>query len=121
MFESICPIFPSSNFEKTTEFFQSLGFRLAFRYEEEGYLILVRDKVELHFFRAPAVDPKKSNHGAFLRVKDANDISKEFAELGLPQKGVPSVGLAEDKPWGMCELGILDPDGNLLRLGHRLN
>jgi hypothetical protein len=94
---------------------------LAYRYEEEGYLILVRDKVELHFFRAPIVEPKKSGHGAFLRVEDANDFSNEAAEMGWPQQGIPSVGLAENKTWGMCELGILDPDGNLLRVGHRLN
>ena len=121
MFESICPIFPSSNFEKTAKFFQVLGFKLAFQYEEEGYLILVRDQVELHFFRAANVDPYTSDHGAFVRVENANDLSKEFAKNGLPQQGIPRVVTAEDKPWGICELAIVDPDGNLLRLGHILS
>jgi len=121
MLESICPIFASSDFDKTVEFFQTLGFRLATRYEQGGYLILVRDKVELLFYRAPNTDPRNSDHGAFLRVENANDISREFAKIGLPQEGIPRVVPAEDKPWGMCELSIIDPDGNLIRVGHRLN
>ena len=121
MLECICPIFPSRNFDQTTEIFQSLGFQMAFRYEEQGYLILIRENVELHFFRAPNADPRQSDHGAFFRVEDANDISGELAEMDLSQKGIPSVGPAEDKPWGMCELAIIDPDGNLIRVGHRLN
>ncbi len=120
MLESICPIFPSLDFRKTAGFYRSLGFMVAFEYEAEGYLILTRDEIEVHFFRAQSHDPAKSNHGAFVRVKDANELSKELNELGQPKEGIPRVGTAEERPWGICEFGIVDPDGNLLRLGHIL-
>ncbi|MFT4716556.1 MAG: catechol 2,3-dioxygenase-like lactoylglutathione lyase family enzyme [Paracoccaceae bacterium] len=121
MFKSICPIFPSNDFERTIDFYRFLGFSLAHQYDEEGYLILTRDKIELHFFRSLNVDPKTSDHGAYVRVQNANILSDEFAQKDLPQEGIPSVGRAEDKPWGLCEFAILDPDGNLLRVGHILD
>ncbi|MBU2981839.1 hypothetical protein KO498_08425 [Lentibacter algarum] len=34
--------------------------------------------------------------------------------------GIPRFVAAEDKPWGVCELVIVDHDGNLLRIGHLL-
>ncbi len=120
MLNSICPIFPSANFKKTTDFFRKLGFNVAFEYDEEGYLILVRDKIELHFASNPDHDAPTSNHSAFVRVTDANDLSRQFALSGLPIDGIPRVTKAEDKPWGVCELAVIDPDGNLLRIGHNL-
>jgi hypothetical protein len=27
----------------------------------------------------------------------------------------------EDKPWGMREFALVDPNGNLIRVGHDLN
>ena len=120
LLNSACPIFPSQNFTATTEFYQQLGFVIGAQYEAEGYLILQRDDVELHFFRADSVDPYTSDHGAYLRVSDANDLSHSFQKLNLPVEGIPRVTAAENKPWGMCELAVVDPDGNLLRIGHEL-
>ncbi len=120
MLKSVCPIFPSTNFKRTAEFFQNLGFELAFEYEEEGYLILVRDGVELHYARDPTHEASTSDHSAFVRVENAIELSKSFAKSGLPSGGIPRVGHAENKPWGVCELAVIDPDGNLLRMGHNL-
>lgn len=120
MLNSICPIFPSTNFDRTSAFYEQLGFRVASIYEAEGYLIISRDEVELHFFRAESNNPKESQHGAFVRVEDARKLSDEFERLSLPNEGIPRFGRAEDKPWGVCELAIIDPDGTLLRVGHDL-
>ncbi|MGB7242901.1 MAG: VOC family protein [Sulfitobacter sp.] len=118
MFKSACPILPSSNFEKTKVFYTALGFEVAGEYSEQGYLILTRDDVEIHFFRFPGHVPQASDHGAYLRVKDANALSAEFEKLRLPKDDIPRFVKAEDKPWGVCELIIVDTDGNLLRIGH---
>jgi len=120
MLTSICPIFPSSSFKTTSAFYEQLGFRVIALYEKEGYLILERDEVEVHFNRDDSLDPAKSVHSTFVRVTDARELSAEFQQLGLPLEGIPRVTLAEDKPWGICELAIVDPDGHLLRLGHEL-
>lgn len=118
MLKSICPILPCRNFDTTTEFYSKFGFNEVARFEAEGYLIIVRDRVELHFFNQPDLDPKTSDHGAFVRVDDAIELSRSFEGADLPDKGEPRFSKAEDKPWGICELQITDPDGNLLRMGH---
>lgn len=120
MLKTVCPIFPSRSFAATVAFYERLGFRKVAEFEAEGYLILVCDQVEVHFFRSSDHEPLRSDHGAFVRVDDANRLSQDYAVLGLPTEGVPRVTVAEDKPWGICELAVVDPDGNLLRLGHIL-
>ena len=118
MLTRACPILPSSDFEKTKRFYTQLNFRFGSEYPEEGYLILHRDQIELHFFRSPDHVAENSDHAVFIRVEDARILSDEFQALGLPDSGIPSIGKAEDKPWGICELAVFDPDNNLLRMGH---
>lgn len=99
MFKSMCPIFPSRNFEVTSAFYNRLGFRICALYEAAGYLILQRDDVELHFFSAGAIDPTLSDHAVFVRIHDAKELSKEFQRLDLPTEGIPRFCKAEDKSW----------------------
>lgn len=120
MFTSACPILPSSDFESTKTFYGTLGFGVTSEYSEQGYLILARDEAELHFFRYSQHIAEESDHGVYLRVQDANALSTEYEELNLPKEGFPSFGKAEDRPWGVCELTVIDTDGNLLRIGHFL-
>ena len=118
MLTSVCPILPSRDLDATSAFYDRLGFQEVARFEAEGYAILARDRVELHFFRRPGLEPATSEHGAFVRVDDAMALSAHFAALDLPGEGIPRFVQAEDKPWGVCELAVIDPDGNLLRMGH---
>ena len=39
---------------------------------------------------------------------------------GLAAEGIPRVTAPEDKPWGMREFALVDPSGNLIRVGHDL-
>lgn len=120
MLQSACPIMPSRDFNRTAAFYGDLGFVTLGRYDDDGYLILKRDEVELHFFHYPAHEPEESDHGVYLRVTDAASLSAEFAALGLPHAGIPRFVPAEAKPWGMMELALIDEDGNLVRAGNRL-
>ncbi len=116
MLEQACPILPSRDFDVTEAFYRKLGFE-AFRHEDQ-YLIVNRDRIELHFFPYAAHSPETCNHGAYLRPADVDAISSEVAALDLSSTdGVPRFAPAEDKPWGMREAVIWDPDGNLLRIG----
>jgi hypothetical protein len=36
---------------------------------------------------------------------------------GLFGSGIPRIDRLEDKPWCLKEFAIVDPDGNLLRIG----
>ncbi len=119
MLKSVCPIFPSSDFDRTSTFYDKLGFREVSKFAEYGYMILARDHVEIHFFSVPSHKAAKhSDHGCFVRVEDANVLSAEFEQLKLAHQGAPSFARAEEKPWGVCELVVVDPDNNLLRMGH---
>ena len=120
MYEKVCPIMPSRDFDVTEAFYGKLGFQTWFR-QDNQYLLLSRDSVELHFFHKPDHDPATCDHGAYLRPGDVDAVSAEIAALGLGgDTGFPRFIPVEDKPWGMREAAVLDPDGNLLRIGQEI-
>ncbi|MFU1921534.1 class I tRNA ligase family protein, partial [Klebsiella pneumoniae] len=49
------------------------------------------------------------------------DADKQAAALGLGGQGIPRITVLEDQPWGMREFALIDPDGNLLRVGQELD
>ncbi len=119
MWEQACPILPSRDFDRTQAFYGTLGFQTWYR--DEGYLLINRDGVELHFFHHPSLDADHATHGAYIRPADVDAVSDEIAALGLPDTGSgPKFAPAEDKPWGMREASLWDPDGNLFRIGQEV-
>ncbi|SNZ19541.1 bleomycin resistance protein [Cohaesibacter gelatinilyticus] len=117
MLTHACPILPSTNFKATKKFYNNLGFEFGSEYPEQGYLILHRNNIELHFFKSPQHVAETSDHGVFIRTEDVDSLSKEYSALNLPADGIPRFTQAENKPWGVCELAVVDTDGNLLRIG----
>jgi catechol 2,3-dioxygenase-like lactoylglutathione lyase family enzyme len=113
---SACPILPARDLAAAEAFWRKLGFDTR-RFDTEGYLIAGRDGVELHVFRHPALDPAANDAGAYLRVEDVDALGAEWAAAGLPAEGIPRLVPAGDTPWGMRELALIDPDGNLIRAG----
>lgn len=120
MLKTTAPILPARDFDQTAAFYARIGFRETGRWEDMGYLILVMDQVELHFFGHPELDPQTSFAAAYVRTDDVNALSAHVMSLGLPSEGAPRAQAAEDKPWGMRELTIVDPNGTLLRIGEFL-
>lgn len=110
-----CPILPSRDFAVTRAFWGRLGFACTAEYPD--YLIVQRDGVELHFFLWPDHDPARCYAGAYLRLSDPVALDAEWGPLDLPATGIPRLIRVQDKPWGMRELAVIDPDGNLIRLG----
>ena len=112
------PILPSQELKDTLTFYRRLGF--------DGeiigghYAILQRDTVELHFFSHPDLIRSESCAGCYIRVLDVASIYAAFALAQLPQAGRPRMDQLEDKPWGLREFAVVDPDGNLLRIGQVL-
>lgn len=112
---SACPILPSRDLAATRSFWERLGFNALSTYHD--YLILARESVELHFFSAPNHVAAECYAGAYLRLNDPSTLDAEWGSLGLPETGIPRLLRVEGKPWGMRELAVLDPDGNLIRVG----
>jgi catechol 2,3-dioxygenase-like lactoylglutathione lyase family enzyme len=113
------PILPSRSLNDTLVFFRRLGFEGEI-HSQGNYAILTRGTVELHFFTHRELDPATSSAGCYIRVSDVESIYRAFAPAGLPNKGIPRQVALEDKPWGMREFAIVDPDGNLIRIGQVL-
>ena len=111
------PILASRDIEETIGFYERLGFGVVARYEEFGptYLLIRRDDVELHFVHSPDTDPAESHGGCYLRLDDAQAVYEEWESLDASEIRPP-----RDTPWGMREFFLVDPSGNLLRIGTRI-
>jgi catechol 2,3-dioxygenase-like lactoylglutathione lyase family enzyme len=114
------PVLPSRDIAATQAYYAGLGFDTRGRWDDLGYLIVRRGMIELHFFSNPALDRFRSDHGCYLRVGDIAAFAGAIAALGLAADGVPRFHPVEDKPWGMRECALVDPDGNLLRFGQEI-
>jgi hypothetical protein len=113
------PILPSRSVNDTVAFFRRLGF--AGKIHGDGnYAILTRGTVELHFFTHHELRPAESSAMCYVRVADVESVYRAFALAELPRKGIPRQDALADKPWGIREFAIVDPDGNLIRIGQTL-
>jgi catechol 2,3-dioxygenase-like lactoylglutathione lyase family enzyme len=113
------PILPSRSLNDTLAFYRRLGFE-GFIHSHGDYAILTRGTVELHFFTHRELRPAESSAGCYIRVSDVESIYRDFSTAELTSKGIPRQTTLEDKPWGMREFAVVDPDGNLLRVGQIL-
>jgi catechol 2,3-dioxygenase-like lactoylglutathione lyase family enzyme len=115
------PILPCRDLDELLLFYGPLGFVLEFEQTEpDVYAILRLEEAEIHFFGYPGVDPATSIAGCYVRVSDADALYAAWSRLGLPAKGIPRLDAIADKPWGLREFAVVDPAGNLIRVGHIL-
>ncbi|MFJ4184061.1 bleomycin resistance protein [Kitasatospora sp. NPDC089509] len=120
MEEYAVPILPSRDLDETQEFYGRLGFESRGRWDgPDGYLILVRGTVELHFRPDPGVDPLSTAGSCYLQVRDADALHGDWARLGIPAEPVTGSRLTEvvDTAYRMREFALVDRSGNLLRIG----
>lgn len=113
------PILPSRDLRETLEFYERLGF------ENRGappgewdYLIIGRGDIWLHFIGMPDVDPLTTIASCFLFVEDADRLHEEWqsvveADPATGSRLVPP----ETTDYGMREFAVVDPSGNLIRVG----
>lgn len=117
MHDLAIPILPSRSIVETAGFYKRLGFEGGPHESNNAYGILCRGDVELHFFTHKELVPERSSAGCYIRVLDVEKIYQEFSSAQLPRHGLPRMDLLENKPWGLREFAVVDPDGNLLRIG----
>lgn len=117
--DCVAPVLPMRDASVTSAFYARFGFDEARRFGEPvAYLIVARGWMELHFFSHPGCDPASSVAGAFIRVADVDQFTAGFADLVEPGAGgAPRYHPPEDKPWGMRQAALVDPDGNLIQFG----
>ena len=120
MDEYAVPILPSRDLRESLAFYERLGFESRGAPPERwGYLIVGRGGVELHFYDAPDVDPLTTAASCYVRVADAAALHEEWQRIGVPPDPASGSRLMppEDTDYGMREFALVDPSGNLLRVG----
>lgn len=116
------PILPARNLDEIRDFYSRLGFRPWFGPDGRWpYEILSRGNLVMHFYHDPALDPYSNNGGCYWRIPDADSLHAEFASLDLPGQGIPRLTPPASHPWGMREFALVDPSGNLVRIGSPLD
>jgi hypothetical protein len=108
------PVFAVRDMSRLMTFYARLGFKLLGPgAAPDPYVIAKLGTFEVHLWQT-----KKAKTGmAYLRTSSIQKIHAKFARIGLPQRGAPSLSKVIDQPWGMQECLLVDPEGNLLRIG----
>lgn len=118
MLTDINPKLPMRNKQTTREFYSNrLGFKEFGIADFEGYLMMEKDQVQIHFFEFRELDPKENYGQVYIRTDNIDEFYKSLLEK---QTEIHPNGKLEIKPWGQKEFSILDPDSNLLTFGQNI-
>ena len=102
------PVLASLDLQETASFYQQrLGFAICT--QAKDWLILEREGCEIHFWLC-AERHIAENTSCYVRG-DTGALYADFARRGLV------LAPPQNQPWGMRELYVMDPHGNLLKFG----
>ena len=118
MLTNIHPKLPMRDKSVTRKFYlKQLGFREFGSADFEGYLMLEKDQIQIHFFIFKELDPLENYGQVYIRTNNIDECYRTFLEN---QVAIHPNGKLERKPWGIKEFSILDPDNNLLTFGEHV-
>jgi hypothetical protein len=115
MLTQIHPKLPMRDKTVTRDFYvNKLKFQEFGNADYDGYLMLQKDEIQIHFFEFKELDPAENYGQVYIRTDNITELY-EF----LKSQHIKCTAL-ENKPWNQREFSILDPDNNLLTIGQRL-
>ncbi|HMP32072.1 MAG TPA: VOC family protein [Saprospiraceae bacterium] len=118
MLTEINPKLPMRNKAVTKGYYiNKLGFQLYGVKDFDGYLMVHKDNVQIHFFEFKELDPNKNYGQVYIRT---NDIDKLYNTCLDNRISIHPNGHLQTKPWGQREFALLDPDNNLLTFGQSI-
>ncbi len=117
----VVPMLPSLDLAESCAFYEKLGFE-AF-HQDANFLGLILGNLELHFW--PCRDRSICEaSGCYFHVSDVDAYHDRWSFLPVrpvlnagEQDFARISGAPEDRPWGMREFYLWDPNGNLIRIG----
>ncbi|UFU04432.1 VOC family protein [Ruania suaedae] len=118
--ERSVPVLPARSVAELMAFYAPLGFTArADPPPNSGYAIIGRGGIELHLHHSPDVDPLRTASSCYLYVTGADALFAEWKAVGVVTDPVTGSRLAppQDTAYGMREFALVDPSGNLLRIG----
>ncbi len=106
------PILPVADMTATIEFYEKAGFDVRC-YESGGYAFVSLDDESIFDLDVaePALVTSANKAGCYLVIADADGWHRRLVSAGLPVTDL------DDKPWGMREFTLSDPNGNYIRIG----
>ncbi len=118
MLTHINPKLPMRNKTITRDFYlNKLDFQEFGSADFEGYLMVQKDHIQIHFFEFKELDPKENYGQVYIRTDDIDGLH----QLLLNKKtSLHPNGHLQVKPWGQKEFSVLDPDNNLLTFGQSI-
>lgn len=118
MLTDINPKLPMRDKNITREFYiNKLGFKEFGSEDYEGYLMMEKDRIQIHFFEFKELDPKENYGQVYIRT---NSIEDFYQSLLDNKTRIHPNGKLEIKFWGQKEFSVLDPDSNLLTFGQSI-
>lgn len=118
MLTSIVPKLPMRSKAATRNFYISqLGFTDIGTADYEGYLLVKKDNVEIHFFEFKELNLNENEGQVYIRTNDIDTLYQFVLENNI---SIHPAGHLQTKPWGQKEFALLDPDNNLLTFGQSI-
>ena len=115
MLTDISPKLPMRNKSVTRDYYiNRLGFEEFGNADYDGYLMIQKDTIQIHFFEFKELDPEENYGQVYIRTDDIDNLYQSFLEKKL---SIHPDGYLQMKPWGQKEFAMLDPDNNLLTFG----
>jgi hypothetical protein len=116
MLTDINPKLPMRDKAVTREYYvNQLGFEEIGDYE--GYLMVKKDSIEIHFFEFKTLDPKENYGQVYIRTDAIDNLYQSLLDS---KTSIHPNGNLQIKPWGQKEFSLLDPDNNLLTFGQHI-
>ena len=115
MLTEINPKLPMRNKSVTKDFYiNKLGFKEFGNTDYDGYLMVVKDNIQIHFFEFKELNPKENYGQIYIRTEDIDTLYQSLLDNKV---SIHPNGPLQIRPWGQKEFALLDPDNNLLTFG----
>lgn len=115
MLTEVNPKLPMRNKSITRNFYENkLGFHEFGNTDYDGYLMVQKDNIQIHFFEFKDLDPKENYGQVYIRTSEIDALYHWFLDHEV---AIHPGGPLQAKAWGQKEFSILDPDNNLLTFG----
>ncbi len=98
-------------------YINKLGFQEFGTTDFDGYLMLQKDTIQIHFFDFKELHPKENYGQVYIRTDDIDRIYQSLIDKKI---SIHINGKLEIKSWGQKEFSLLDPDNNLLTFGQKI-
>ena len=107
MLTEIHPKLPMRDKNATREFYsKKLGFKQYGSGDFEGYLMMEKDRIQIHFFEFKELNPKENYGQVYIRTDHIDEL---YTSLLDNKTQIHPNGPLEIKPWGQKDTNALKP------------